>query len=84
MEYKQKEEILRLSSLIFDDKVFMKIKSCLEQGAYNKLRLLIADELEQREILSIAVTDDPSLLKEIEICSRIEDVVIDYCISSFE
>lgn len=80
MNKEQKQNILNLSSLIFEDKEFKFIQSCVEQDKFNKLRIFFADELEIREITSQLSPDDNELCDEIQICNTLEDVVIQHCI----
>lgn len=80
MNKKDIVEIKELSSLIFEDKKYKQIETFLREKEFNKLRIFIADELEILEIDKIFATDVEKTRNEIEICSRIENVVINHCI----
>jgi len=72
-----KLEILNLAQSVFDDRQFNIILTCLDMQNYNRLRLFVAEQMELLEAIFVLHSDDMVLRTQVELCNKLEDLVMD-------
>lgn len=84
MDKTVKLEILNLAQSIFDDRQFNIIITCLDVKNYNRLRLFVAEQMELLEAIFVLHPDDMVLRSQLEMCNKLEDLVMDIYIEELK
>tara|TARA_R110000822_G_scaffold73853_13_gene177629 strand:+ start:2896 stop:3147 length:252 start_codon:yes stop_codon:yes gene_type:complete len=77
MNKKVRQEVLNLSQSIFEDEDYNKVLLLLNTNRLNQLRLFVNEKLELMEIVFHLNKDDEVLRTQIELCDKLENIVID-------
>jgi hypothetical protein len=77
MNKKVRQEILNLSQAIFDDAEYSTIVLLLNTERLNQLRVFVNEKLEFMEALFHLQKNDEVLRTQIELCDKLENIVID-------
>lgn len=77
MDKKTFNEILNIASSVLTEEEYNNLVYLIKNNRWNALRIFTSDKLEELEILSVLDRDNQVLRKEIELCNRLVDIVLD-------